>query len=255
VEKELLMATKVKNILISQPPPIDDSNPFVLMSKKWNVKVEFRKFIQIEGISAHDFRKQNLDPLKFTAVILTSKYAIDHFFRILKDLKIELPPDMKYFCVSDATAKYLQKYIVIRKRKLYVGTKSAEDLIDSLKKNASEKFLYPCSDVHRTELTDYMHNNGYFIKEAIIYQTVASDLKDVVIENYDMLCFFSPSGIESLFKNFPQFVQNEIRIGVFGPTTAKAAKDAGLIVEIEAPSPNAPSMATAIENYLKTSNK
>jgi uroporphyrinogen-III synthase len=162
---------------------------------------------------------------------------------------------MKYFCVSDATAKYLQKYIVIRKRKLYVGQKSAEDLIDFIKKNSNEKFLYPCGDVHRTELTDFMHNNGYFIKEAVIYQTISSDLNDINIENYDMVCFFSPAGIESLHKNFPGFQQNGIRIGVFGHTTLKAAKDAGLVVDIEAPSPIAPSMATAIENYLKISNK
>jgi uroporphyrinogen-III synthase len=251
------MVSKIKSILISQPQPQpgDEDNPFVQIGKKWSVKVEFRKFIQIQGISASEFRKQSLDPLKFTAVIITSKYAVDHYFRICKELKIEMPPDMKYFCVSEATAKYLQKYITIRKRKLFVGTKTAEDLIPLIKKHAAEKFVYPCSDIHKTELTDYMHANGFYIKEAIIYQTVSSDLSDVSLHQYDMLCFFSPSGIDSLFKNFPDFNQDTMRIGVFGPTTAKAAKDAGLKVVVEAPSPNAPSMAAAIENYLKTTNK
>jgi uroporphyrinogen-III synthase len=249
------MASKVKSILISQPQPTDDENPFIQIGKKWNIKVEFRKFIQIQGISASEFRKQNLDPLKFSAVIITSKYAVDHYFRICKELKIEMPADMKYFCVSEATAKYLQKYIVIRKRKLFVGEKTATDLLPLIKKYPNEKFIYPCSDIHRTDLTDFMHANGYKISEAIIYQTVSSDLSDVQIKNYDMLCFFSPSGVESLFKNFPDFVQNNTRIGVFGPTTAKVAKELGLNVDIEAPSPNAPSMAGAIENYLKTTNK
>lgn len=249
------MASKVKSILISQPQPTDDENPFIQIGKKWNIKVEFRKFIQIQGISASEFRKQNLDPLKFSAVIITSKYAVDHYFRICKELKIEMPADMKYFCVSEATAKYLQKYIVIRKRKLFVGEKTATDLLPLIKKYPNEKFIYPCSDIHRTDLTDFMHANGYKISEAIIYQTVSSDLSDVQIKNFDMLCFFSPSGVESLFKNFPDFEQNNTRIGVFGPTTAKVAKELGLNVDIEAPSPNAPSMAGAIENYLKTTNK
>lgn len=249
------MASKVKSILISQPQPIDEDNPFVQIGKKWNIKVEFRKFIQIQGISAPEFRKQNLDPLKFTAVIITSKYAVDNYFRICKELKIELPPDMKYFCVSEATAKYLQKYITIRKRKLFVGEKTAKDLLPLIKKYPNEKYIYPCSDIHRTDLTDFMHASGYHIKEAIIYNTVASDLGDIQIKNYDLLCFFSPSGVESLFKNFPGFVQDEIRIGVFGPTTAKVAKDLGLRIDIEAPLPNTPSMAGAIENYLKTTNK
>jgi len=249
------MAPKVKSILISQPQPTDENNPFLLIGKKWNIKIEFRKFIQIQGISAPEFRKQNLDPLKFTAVIITSKYAVDNYFRICKELKVEMPADMKYFCVSEATAKYLQKYIVIRKRKLFVGERTATDLLPLIKKYPNEKYIYPCSDIHRTDLTDFMHDNGYNIKEAVIYQTVASELNDIQIKNYDMLCFFSPSGIESLFKNFPDFVQENTRIGVFGPTTARIAKEMGLKVDIEAPSPNAPSMAGAIEQYLKTSNK
>jgi len=249
------MASKVKSILISQPQPVDDENPFIQIGKKWNIKVDFKKFIQIQGISASEFRKQNLDPLKFSAVIITSKYAVDHYFRICKELKIEMPADMKYFCVSEATAKYLQKYIVIRKRKLFVGDKTAADLLPLIKKFPNEKFIYPCSDIHRTDLTDFMHANGYKISEAILYQTVSSNLVELPIKNYDMLCFFSPSGVESLFKNFPDFQQNNTRIGVFGPTTAKVAKELGLNVDIEAPSPNAPSMAGAIEQYLKTTNK
>jgi len=249
------MFSKVKNILISQPKPTDETSPYFSIAKKFKVKVDFRTFIAIEGLSVSEFRKQNMDPLKFTAVIFTSKYAVDHYFRICKELRIELPPDMKYFCVSNATAQYLQKYIIIRKRKLFVGNKTAEDLIDVMKKHIKDKFIFPCSDLARTELTSWMRDNKYDVTEAIVYKTVSADLTDVKIENYDMLCFFSPSGIESLFKNFPDFKQEKVRIGVFGPTTAAAAKDKGLRVDIEAPTPSVPSMTAAIEGYLQQCEK
>ena len=193
----------VKSILISQPAPTDDSSPYFYLASKYKIQIDFRKFIQIEGVSTSEFRKQNIKPLDFTAIIFTSKYAIDHYFRILKDLKIELPADMKYFCVSEGTAKYLQKYIVIRKRKLFVGLRASKDLIDLIKKHKNDKFIYPCNSIHTPHLTDWMKENDYDLREALIYETVSSDLSDLEDITYDMICFYSPSGIDSLFKNFP----------------------------------------------------
>lgn len=250
------MATgkKIKSILISQPPPTDENSPYFRLADKWKLKIDFRKFIQIEGVSTNEFRKQSINPLDYTAVIFTSKYAIDNYFRILGDLKIEMPADMKYFCVSEATAKYLQKYIVIRKRKLYVGLRTSRDLIDIIKKHPKEKFLFPCSSIHTPHLTDWMKDNKFDLKEAVIYNTVSSDLSDLENIFYDMICFFSPSGIESLLENFPNFKQNDTVIAVFGPTTGKAAVAAGLRVDIQAPTPSMPSMTGAIEQYLKENN-
>lgn len=246
---------EVKSILISQPFPTDENSPYFKLRDKWGLKIDFRKFIQIEGVSTNEFRKQNVNPLDFTAVILTSKYAIDHYFRILADLKIEMPADMKYFCVSEATAKYLQKYITIRKRKLFVGKRTSRDLIEVVKKHKKEKFIFPCSAIHTRHLTDWMHDNGYDLTEAELYNTVASDLSDLADIYYDIIAFYSPSGIDSLYKNFPDFKQNETRIAVFGPTTQKAAEAHDLRVDIVAPKPNMPSMTAAIEDYLKSSNK
>lgn len=250
------MSLKIKSILISQAAPTDENSPYHALAKKFKLKLDFRSFIAIEGVSTSDFRKQNITILDHTAVILTSKNAVDHFFRISKDLRIELPADMKYFCVNNSTAQYLQKYIVIRKRKLFIGNKTAEDLIDLVKKHSKDNYLFPASDIHRNELTNWMYEHNYKLKEAIVYKTVSSDLTDIKeINEYDMICFFSPSGIDSLFKNFPDFKQNETKIAVFGPTTAQAAKDAGLIVDIEAPQPNIPSMTTAIEYYISNVDK
>lgn len=251
------MATrKIKSILISQPKPTEENSPYFALAKKHSLRIEFRKFIQIQGISSDEFRKQNVNPLAYTAVIFTSKYAIDNYFRILKDLKIELPPDMKYFCVSEATAKYLQKYIVIRKRKLFIGEKTAKDLQPMIKKQGTEKYLFPCSSIHTPDITDFLSSNGLSYTEAIIYNTVPSDVRDVKLDQFDLLCFFSPSGIDSLFINFPEFIQGDTAIGVFGPTTARAAREKGLRVDIEAPAPNMPSMTAAIENFiLKDGNR
>lgn len=249
------MGKKVKTILISQPYPADENSPYFKLQDKWGLKIDFRKFIQIEGVSTNEFRKQSINPLDFSAIIFTSKYAIDHFFRLLGDLKVELPADMKYFCVSEATAKYLQKYIVIRKRKLFVGKRTSRDLIDVVKKHPKESFLFPCSAIHTRHLTDWMEENDFNLTKAIIYNTVASDLSDLADIYYDMICFYSPSGIDSLLKNFPDFKQNDTVIAVFGPTTAKSAESASLRVDIQAPKPNMPSMTAAIEDYLKTYNK
>jgi uroporphyrinogen-III synthase len=248
------MGKAVKSILISQPYPTDENSPYFKLRDRWGLKIDFRKFIQIQGVSTNEFRKQGLNPLDYTATIFTSKYSIDHYFRLLKDIKVELPADMKYFCVSEATAKYLQKYIVIRKRKLFVGNRTSRDLIDVVKKHPKESFIFPCSAIHTRHLTDWMEEKGFDLTKAVIYNTVPSDLSDLRDVKYDMICFYSPSGVNSLLKNFPDFEQNDTVISVFGPTTAKAAADAGLRIDIQAPKPSMPSMTAAIESYLKEFN-
>ena len=244
--------SSVKKILISQPKPSDTSSPYFRLAEKWGLTIDFRKFIQVQGISLNDFRKQGINPLDFPAIIFTSKVAVDHFFGLLEEMRIEMPPETKYFCVSEATSRYLQKYITIRKRKLFVGERRAMDLAPFVKKHKKEKYLFPCSSVHRKELPNYMRENNIDVTESVIYETVASDLSDLENVNYDMICFFSPSGIKSLYKNFPNFVQNNTRIAVFGPTTAKEAVKHGLRVDVEAPKPQIPSMTAAIEGYLKS---
>lgn len=244
----------VKSILVSQPEPQDENSPYYVLAKKYNLKIDFRPFIKIDPVTAKDFRRQKVNILDHTAIILTSRNAVDHIFRLAAENKVEIPADMKYFCISEQTANYLQKYIVIRKRKIFTGERTAEDLIQVIKKHKMEKFLFPCSDIRKEDIPKYLEENGYQYSEAIIYRTVASDLSDLSDVNYDVLAFYSPSGIESLFSNFPNFVQNKTRIAVFGPTTAKAARDAGLITDIVAPLPNAPSMTGALELYIKEAN-
>jgi uroporphyrinogen-III synthase len=208
----------------------------------------------VEPVPLKEFRKQKIDILDHTAVIFTSRHAVDHFFAICQELKIEMPADMKYFCISEQTANYLQKYITIRKRKIFTGQKTAQDLLELLKKHKGEKYLFPCSDIRKNDIPDYLRDNGYEYTEAVIYHTVAADLSDLKNVYYDILAFFSPSGINSLYVNFPDFKQNDTRIAAFGPTTAKAVIDAGLILDIEAPLPNAPSMTGALELYIKKAN-
>ncbi len=246
--------TRVRSILVSQPKPTDERSPYFQLAEKYNLKIDFRSFIQVEPVSIKDFRKQKIDILKHTAIIFTSRNAIDHFFKICQELKIEMPADMKYFCISEQTAHYLQKYIVIRKRKLFVGVKSASDLFDYFKKHKNEKYLFPCSDIRKDDIPDFLTKNGIEFTEAIIYHTVAADLSDLKDIKYDILAFFSPSGIKSLFQNFPDFEQNQTRIAAFGPTTAQSAREANLILDIEAPMPNAPSMTGALELYIKKAN-
>lgn len=245
---------KVKSILVTQEAPTDPNSPYFKLAEKFNLKVDFRPFIQVEPVPAKEFRKQKIEILNHTAIIFTSRNAVDHFFQICLELKIEMPPDMKYFCISDQTSNYLQKYIVIRKRKIFTGLKTTQDLLEILKKHKNEKYLFPCSDIRKNDIPDFLKENGFDFTEAIIYHTVASDLSNLKEVYYDILAFFSPSGINSLFVNFPDFKQNNTRIAAFGPTTAKAVRDAGLILDIEAPLPNAPSMTGAIELYIKKAN-
>jgi uroporphyrinogen-III synthase len=245
---------KVSSILVSQPKPQDPQSPYYKLAEKYDINIDFRPFIKVEPVPFKEFRKQKIDILNHTAIIFTSRNAVDHFFNICQESKIEMPADMKYFCISEQTANYLQKYIVIRKRKIFTGLRTANDLIEILKKHKNEKYLFPCSDIRKEDIPEFLRENSYNFTEAIIYHTVASDLSDLDNVYYDMIAFFSPSGINSLFVNFPDFQQNFTRIAAFGPTTAKAVRDAGLVLDVEAPLPNAPSMTGALELYIKRAN-
>lgn len=246
---------KVKSILVTQPKPESDKSPYFDLAKKFSVKVDFREFIHVEGVPAKDFRKDRINLADFNAVILTSRNAVDHFFRMCNEMRYTVPDDLKYFCISESTAYYLQKYVVYRKRKIFHGKQTIRDLIDVIKKHKEDRFLLPCSDIHKEEIADLLDELKIKYSKAVIYRTVCSDLSDLANVNYDVLVFFSPSGIKSLYQNFPKFKQNKTRIAAFGPTTAKAVLDAGLKLDIHAPSPKAPSMTMALEQYIKEVNK
>ncbi len=247
-EKEV---STLKKILISQPEPANKNSPYHVLAEKYGLDLEFRPFIQVEQVPYKEFRKQGVDLKEVTAVIFTSRNAVDNFFRVCKDAKYEVPADMKYFCVSEQTATYLHKYITVRKRKVFIGGRTARDLLGVLEKHKNENFLYPCSDIRTGVVSNFLADKGFSYKEAVLYRTVSSDLSGMDIEGYDVIAFFSPSGVTSLFANFPEYEQKETKIAAFGPTTASAVKESGLILEIEAPKPNAPSMTGAIELYLK----
>lgn len=246
--------TKVSSILVSQPKPSSEKSPYFKLAEKYDIKIDFRPFIEVDPVSSKEFRQQKVDILSHSAIIFTSRNAVDHLFRLAKENKIEIPADMKYFCISEQTANYLQKYIVIRKRKIFTGNRTASDLFEVMKKHKKETFLYPCSNIRKDDIPNFLTENGYKYSEATIYNTVASDLSDLADVNYDIIAFFSPSGINSLFVNFPDFTQNKTRIAAFGPTTAKAVKERDLILDIQAPLPNAPSMTGALELYIKEAN-
>ena len=245
---------KVKSILVTQEAPSDNNSPYLKLAEKFGIKVDFRPFIQVEPMDIREFRKQKVDILQHSAIIFTSRNAVDHFFHICRELKIEMPADMKYFCISDQTSNYLQKYILIRKRKIFTGAKSTSDLMEIIKKHRNEKFLFPCSDIRKNDIPDFLKANAFTFTEVVIHRTVAANLSDLKDVYYDVLAFFSPSGINSLLVNFPTFKQNNTRIATFGSSTAKAAKDAGLVLDIEAPLPNAPSMTGALELYIQKAN-
>ena len=246
---------KIKKILVSQPEPENGKSPYFDLATQNNLKIDFRPFIHVEGVSAKDFRQERINILDHSAVIFTSKTSIDHFFRIAEDMRVAVPDTMKYFCVSESIAHYLQKYIVYRKRKIFYGKGRFEDLMDLILKNKSERFLCPLSDMHKAEIPDLLDKGKIHYSKAILYRTVCSDLSDLTTEDYDILVFFSPTGIKSLLHNFPQFKQNNTLIASFGPTTAEAVRDAGLRLDIEAPNPKAPSMTMALEQYIREYNK
>ena len=250
------MSLKIKNILITQPKPVEfEKSPYGELARKFNVTIDFHEFIKIEGIQAKEFRKDRINILDYSAVIFTSRNAVDHFFRICKEMRVEVPDSMKYFSISESTAYYLQKYVQYRKRKVFHSKENSANLLELVKKHKAEKFLLPCSDIHKMEIPKMLEDNKILYKKAVIYRTLASDLSRIDISNYDMFIFFSPSGIASLKKNFPKFKQNKTVIGAFGPTTAKAVTDAGLQLHITAPTQTAPSMTMAIELYLQSEMK
>ena len=241
----------VKTILVSQPKPEGTKSPYFDLAEKYGLKIDFRSFIQVDGISAQEFRQQKVDLSQHSAVILTSKTAVDHFFRISREMRFEVPDAMKYFCISEAVAYYLQKYVTYRKRKIFFGKQTITDLVDVLKKHKKEKFLLPCTDILRDKIPLTLEENNLDFSKAILYRTVAADLSDLEDVYYDMLVFYSPGGIESLLKNFPDFKQNNTVIAAFGPTTANAIVKNNLRLDLHAPQPNAPSMTGAIENFVK----
>ncbi len=246
---------KVKTILISQPEPMIESSPYFDLEESQLVKIDFIPFIHIEGVSSKDVRHQKIDLTKYTAIILTSRNSVDHFFRIAEEMRFKVPETLKYFCISEAVAYYLQKYVVYRKRKIYVGKRNFSDLAPFIKKYKNEKYLLPTSDMLKPDIPKTLNKLGIEWKQAVFYKTVVSDLTHLREVYYDILVFFSPSGIKSLFINFPDFEQKETRIAVFGNTTVKAAKDHGLTVNIMAPTPETPSMTMALHKYIKEANK
>jgi len=246
----------IKTILVSQPKPPDTvKSPYNDLGEKFNVQVDFEKFITVESIPARDFRKDKVSILDHSAVIFTSRSSVDHFFRMCKEMRVEVPDDMKYFSISESTSFYLQKYVQYRKRKIFHGKQDFKDLLELIKKHNDEKFLLPCSDIHKLSIPKLLDDHKVNYTKAVIYKTLASDLSSVNIVKYDMLIFFSPSGVTSLLKNFPDYQQGDTKIGVFGPATAKAVKEAGFKLDLNAPTKSAPSMTMALEQYLEKAHK
>ena len=243
----------IKKILVSQPRPNSEKSPYYDIANRFGVELVFRPFIKVEGMTAKEFRTQRVNILDYTAIVFTSRHAIDHFFTLAKELRVAIPEDMKYFCVTETIALYIQKYVQYRKRKVFFGsTGKVDDLLPTMVKHKTEKYLVPMSDVHNDLLTQLLDSKKLNHRECVMYKTVSNDFtpEEVASFDYDMLIFFSPSGIESLTKNFPDFKQGKIAIATFGPSTAKAAKEAGLRLDIEAPSEKYPSMTGALQHYL-----
>ena len=246
---------KFKTILISQPEPVNENSPYTRLREKHNLKIDFRPFIHVEGVNAKDVRRQKIDFADYTSVILTSRNSVDHFFRLAEDMRYKVSDATKYFCQSEAVAFYLQKYVVYRKRKIYVGEKSLTDLESVFKKFKDEKFLLPSSDILKPTTSSFLDSVRIDWTRAQLYKTVVSDLSDLRDVSYDVLVFFSPSGIQSLFHNFPDFEQNNTKIAVYGNTTVKAADEAKLRIDIKAPTEETPSMTMAIEKFISASKK
>lgn len=241
----------IKSILVSQPKPEGDKSPYYDLAEKYKIKIDFRPFIKVEGVDSKEFRAQRINFSDFSGIILTSKVAVDHFFRIAEEIRYEVPDDLKYFCISEAVALYLQKYVTYRKRKIFFGKQTIEQLADVMKKHKNEKFLLPCTDILRDNIPITLEEQKIEFSKVVLYKTVAADLSDLEDVKYDLLVFFSPGGIESLFKNFPDFVQEKTCIAAFGTTTAQAVLKNNLRLDLHAPQPNAPSMVGAIELFIK----
>ena len=247
---------KIKKVLVSQPKPASDKSPYFDIAEKYGVEIVFRPFIKVESLSAKEFRQQKVSILDHTAIVFTSRHAIDHFFTLCTELRVTIPETMKYFCTSEQIALYIQKYVQYRKRKVFFGaTGKFADLVPSIVKHNSEKYLVPLSDVHTDEIKNALDAKKIQHSEAVMYRTVSNDFTPEEKFVYDMLLFFSPAGIQSLLKNFPEFDQKDIAIGCFGPATAKAVKDAGLRLDLEAPTVEAPSMTAALDKFIAENNK
>lgn len=247
---------KIKKVLVSQPKPTSEKSPYFDIAEKYGVKIDFRPFIKVESLSAKEFRQQKVSILDHTAIVFTSRHAIDHFFNLCVELRVTIPETMKYFCTSETIALYIQKYVQYRKRKVFFGaTGKFADLVPLMVKHNTEKYFVPMSDVHNDEVKDLLDKNKIQHTKAVMYRTVSNDFKPEEMSDYDMLVFFSPAGIQSLMKNFPGFEQKDIAIGCFGPTTAKAIKEAGLRLDLEAPSAAAPSMPAALDLFIGEQNR
>jgi len=244
----------IRKILITQPRPEGTKSPYFDLAVKYGLSLDFHPFIKVEGIPSKDFRKQKIDIAAFTAVIFTSRNAIDHFFRICEEMKVTVSQDTKYFCITESVALYLQKFILYRKRKVFYGAdgynKSLFDVINKHKDN--EKFLYPCSESFDSEITNWLKSHNCEFATPVLYKIVSNDIREVVERGYDVICFFTPGGIKSLIENFPKFKQNGTTLAAFGANTFKAAEEAGLVLDIKAPMPQSPSMVSALEVYLKS---
>jgi len=250
------MALKIKKVLISQPKPSSEKSPYYDLAEKYGLEIDFNPFIKVEGLDAKEFRQQRINILDYTAIVFTAKVAIDHFFKLCEELRVVMPETMKYFCISESVALYLQKYIVYRKRKIFFSiTGKMDGLATPLTKHNKEKFLVPVSDVHNDEITNILVEKKVEFSKSVMYRTVSAVITEDEIKKYDMLVFFSPSGIASLFKNCPGFTQGDMAIGCFGSSTAKAVIDAGLRLDCEAPLPGLPSMAAALDAFIKERNK
>lgn len=247
--------TKVKSILITQPPPEPGRNVYEEFAKKYKITIDFRAFIHIEPLTPKEIRKQKVNFADFTAVIFNSKNAVDYFFSLAQEMKVEISPEMKYFSINENVSNYVQKYIVPRKRKMFTSKGNEKDFLTLFKTHKKEKFLFPCSDIRKPSIPDYFTQNEFDFTEVIIYRTVSSDLSDLENVFYDVIVFFSPADIKSLYDNFPSFVQNKTRIAGFGSSTQQAIEEHNLILDIPAPAVNIPSMVAALEDYLSRVNK
>lgn len=250
------MALKIKKVLISQPKPATEKSPYFDIAEKYNLTIDFRPFIKVEGVDAKEFRQQRINIPEYTAIVFTAKVAIDHFFALCEEMRIVMPETMKYFCISESVALYLQKYIVYRKRKIFFSqTGKMDGLASSLSKHNKEKFIVPVSDVHNEDITAVLEEKKVDFIKAVMYRTVSTEFEPSEIDSYDFIVFFTPAGIASLFKNYPDFEQGEKAIGCFGAATAKAVKEAGLRLDCEAPLPGLTSMTAALEAFVKENQK
>jgi len=255
MQVDVARANKVKSILVTLPKPENDKSPYFALAEKYNLKLDFRGFIHVEGVPARDVRKDKINFADYSAVIFTSKNAVDHFFRVCEEMRYEVSSELKYFCISETIALYLQKYIQYRKRKIFFGKQTAKDLEEVLKKHSKEKFLFPCSDVANEETQKWLQDNGYSFTPAVLFRTVISNIQDLEKVYYDIIVFFSPSSVQSLYENFPDFQQKNTRVAAFGASTQQELLKHNLILDIPAPTPASPSMTMAVEQYIKLVNK